>query len=522
MASPRGEPYVGFGSAACGLPGVILVKALLVYPEFPDTFWSFRHALPFVRRRAAFPPLGLLTVAALLPSDWQRRLIDLNVTPLEEADLAWADLVLVGAMAVQRASVDQILTRCRVAQVPVVAGGPLFTAEPERYAHVAHLVLDEAELTLPPFLHDFAQHRARHLYRAAGYASLPDSPCPEWELLDLEAYASMSVQYSRGCPYDCEFCNVTVLLGHRPRVKGAEQLVHELDALRGLGWQRGVFFVDDNLIGNRRHLKTALLPALLKWRKTHPEMVFNTEASINLADDPALMDALVSAGFSMVFVGIETPDAACLEECNKTHNLRRDMLADVQRMQRAGLQVQAGFIVGFDSDGPSAVRRVTEFIQRAGIATAMVGLLQALPGTRLHARMKTEGRLLPENSGDNAGGTSNIRPREGREGLQEEYRLAMRWLYAPRQYYPRVRRFLGEYAPHHRSALGGGRRIVPEVLAFARAAFRLGIVGEERLHYWWLLAWTLTHKPRALGLAVTLAIYGHHFRRTCDTHLAAP
>ena len=498
------------------------MNILLVYPEFPDTFWSFKHALPFIQRRAAFPPLGLLTVAALLPRDWHRRLIDLNVAPLEEDDLAWADMVFLSAMAVQHTSVGDVLCRCRAADVPVVAGGPLFTAEPERFPDVGHLVLDEAELTLPTFLRDLEQQRAQHVYRASGYAHLPDSPCPQWELLDLQAYASMSVQYSRGCPYNCEFCNVTALLGHRPRVKNPEQLVRELDGLRQLGWQRGVFFVDDNLIGNRRHLKSSLLPALLRWRQRNPEMVFNTEASINLADDPDLMDTLVSAGFSMVFVGIETPDPRSLEECDKQQNLRRDMLADVRRIQRAGLQVQGGFIVGFDSDTPTSVRRVTEFIQRAGIATAMVGLLQALPGTRLHARMKAAGRLLPIHTGDNAGGTTNIIPLAGRRALQRDYQRAMRWLYAPNQYYQRVRRFLREYVPHHQSALGNGRQPIPELLAFARSTIRLGFVGKERFHYWWLVAWTLFHKPKALGLAVTLAIYGYHFRRTSEEQLGGP
>jgi radical SAM superfamily enzyme YgiQ (UPF0313 family) len=281
-----------------------------------------------------------------------------------------------------------------------------------------------------------------------------------------------------------------------------------------------VFFVDDNLIGNRRHLTSSLLPALVEWRKSNPDMVFNTEASINLADDPTLMEALVNAGFSMVFVGIETPDSTSLEECNKKQNLRRDMLADVKRMQRAGLQVQGGFIVGFDSDGPSSIHRITDFIQRAGIATAMLGLLQALPGTKLHERMRTAGRLLPDNSGDNAGGTTNIVPLEGMGSMQRDYRLAMRWLYAPKQYYQRVRCFLREYVPRHRSALGNARRAIPDALAFARSALHLGIVGKERFQYWWLIVWTLVHKPKALGLAVTLAIYGYHFRRTCDTRLA--
>lgn len=495
------------------------MNILLVYPEFPDTFWSFKHALPFVSKRSAFPPLGLLTVAALLPEDWKRRLVDLNIESLTRDDLAWADYVFLSAMAVQHASVSEVIARCRAAGVPVVAGGPLFTAEPDRFTDVDHRVLGEAELALPALLRDIAEDRAQRCYSAQGFAEMTTSPPPQWELLDLGAYVSMAVQYSRGCPYDCEFCDVTRLLGHRPRVKTAAQVLRELDALHALGWRRGVFFVDDNLIGNRKQLKADLLPALVAWRALKPEMVFNTEASINLVDDAELMASLVSAGFSMVFVGIETPEPASLAECNKQQNLNRDLLADVKRMQRAGLQVQGGFIVGFDSDTPASLERVTSFIQAAGIVTAMVGLLQALPGTRLHSRMKLAGRLLDVHSGDNANGATNIVPRAGMEGVRAGYKDAMRWLYSPRRYYQRVRTFLRVYEPHHGVALGTVCQPWTALSAFARSILHLGILGSERLEYWKLLGWTLWLKPRTFGLAVTLAIYGHHFRRTCETHL---
>ncbi len=495
------------------------MNILLVYPEFPDTFWSFRYALRFIHKKATNPPLGLLTVASMLPSGWGKRLVDLNVTHLTDADLAWADCVFVSAMTVQQESAQRVFERCRRAGVRVVAGGPLFTTEPERFPDVDHLVLGEAEVSLPPFLADLQANHPKHIYTAAAYADMRASPPPMWELLDFDSYAGMSIQWSRGCPYDCEFCSVTALLGHRPRTKSADQVLGELDALYDLGWHRSVFFVDDNFIGNKRELTTELLPRLIHWRRAKPGMEFNTEASINLADDPLLMKSMVEAGFTMVFVGIETPDEAGLSECNKKSNLNRDMLADVKSMQRAGLQVQGGFILGFDTDTPSSFQRVTQFIQNAGIVTAMIGLLQAVPGTRLHDRLKKEGRVRAGHSGDNVNGTTNIVPIMAIEVLRERYREALFRLYTPEVFYQRVRSFLREYRPH---SLGGPWELgfcLGQIRAFLASITRLGIVGRERFEYWKLLIWTAFRRPRAFGLAVTFAIYGYHFRRMCEMHV---
>ncbi|MGA2450757.1 MAG: B12-binding domain-containing radical SAM protein [Polyangiaceae bacterium] len=497
------------------------MNSLLVYPEFPDTFWSFKYALRFVGKRAAHPPLGLLTVAAMLPPAWPKRLVDLNAAALTDEDLAWADCVFLSAMTVQRPSAKRIIARCKAHGVRIVAGGPLFTSEPEQFPDVDHLVLNEGEVTLPLFLRDLERGEPMHVYRTSEFADMRSSPTPLWELLNRDAYATMAVQYSRGCPYDCEFCNVTALLGHRPRTKSADQVIRELQGLYELGWHRGVFFVDDNLIGNKRTLMRELLPALIDWRKTHPGMDFNTEASINLADDATLMSQMVTAGFNMVFVGIETPDPASLAECNKKHNLNRDMVADVKRMHRAGLQVQGGFIVGFDSDTPSSVSRIIEFIQCAGIVSAMVGLLQAMPGTRLHARMKEAGRLLEDStSGDNVNGKTNIVSTHDALGLREQYREGLRRLYSPKPYYERVRTFLREYRLSRSDAPYNIRYEMQQLLAFARSVGRLGIAGAERTEYWKLLIWTIFHRPKAFPLAVTLAICGYHFRRTCEVHLA--
>ena len=495
------------------------MNILLAYPEFPDTFWSFKHALRFIRKKASLPPLGLLTVASMLPPDWPKRLVDLNVTALTDADLAWADCVLVSAMAVQRESAEQIISRCRKAGVRIVAGGPLFTAQPELFPDVDHLVLNEAELTLPPFLEDLAAGRAKHVYTTPEYADMRASPAPMWQLLDLGSYATMSVQYTRGCPYDCEFCNVTTLLGHRPRSKSAEQIIGELDSLYDLGWHQNVFFVDDNLIGNKKRLRAELLPALIEWRRRKPGMAFNTEASINLADDADLMRELVEAGFDAVFVGIETTNEDALAECNKKLNQGRDMVADVRRMQRAGLQVQGGFIVGFDADTPSTLHRVMDFIQAAGIVTAMVGLLQALPGTRLYDRLKKAGRLVDRNSGDNVDGTTNIIPASDGGSVRDGYKDGMRMLYSPKTYYRRVRTFLREYRLPRFEVPWDVRLFFRQSWAFVMSALKLGIAGRERIEYWKLLVWTVFRRPRSFGLAVTFAIYGYHFRRTCEAHL---
>ncbi len=485
------------------------MNILFISPEFPDTFWSFSHALRFIRRRTSMPPLGLLTVAALLPEEWNKRLVDLNVTALTNDDLAWADYAFVGGMVVQRRSAVEVIARCQSAGVPIVAGGPLFTMEHDHFVGVDHFVLDEAELTLPLFLADLERGCAQPIYRAQGYADLTTSPGPLWELADLQRYATMSVQYCRGCPYDCDFCNVTALLGHRPRTKTVPQVIAELDRLYTLGWRGNVFFVDDNLIGNKRDAKGSLLPALIAWQQDKRHVPFNAQVSMNLADDPELLRLMPEAGFDSVFIGIESPNEATLASCNKKQNLRRDLLADVKRIQRAGIEVSAGFIVGFDSDTPASFPQLANFIQQSGIVTAMVGMLQAPPGTRLFARMSAEGRVQGAMSGDNVDGTTNIVPLMGLDTLKRHYRALITQLYEPKYYYARVRTLLREYrVPRVRARLDAQR-----LLAFVRAAGRLGIAGRGRLAYWRLLAWTLMRRPRLLPNAVTLAIYGYHFRR---------
>ena len=486
-------------------------KVLLLNPEFPDTFWSFKHALKFIRKKAALPPLGLLTVAAMLPADWAKRVVDVNVRKLREKDLAWAEVVFISGMIAQSDSAHELVARCRAAGKIIVAGGPLLTLGHEQFPEVSHFVLNEAEVTLPEFLHDFARGAARRVYASPEFPDLRETPAPLWELADMRRYGSMSVQFSRGCPFDCEFCNITAMFGHRPRTKTTAQVIAELDGLRRRGWRGPVFFVDANFIGNKRALKEELLPALIRWRNGRRGMVFYTEASINLADDGELMRMMVEAGFNQVFVGIETPEDAGLAECNKRKNQKRDLVADVKRIQRAGLEVQGGFIVGFDSDTPATFARQMEFIQKSGIVTAMVGLLQAIPGTKLHQRLNTQGRLIGQTSGNNLEGTTNFIPQMNRETLREGYRNLMGRLYAPGPYYQRIRIFLREYAPPKIAGSLNWRYF----MAFLQANVRLGIFGRERFHYWGLLIWTFFRRPSHFSLAVALSIYGYHFRKTC-------
>jgi radical SAM superfamily enzyme YgiQ (UPF0313 family) len=487
------------------------MKTLLIYPEFPDTFWSFKNALKFIRKGASSPPLGLITVAAMLPDDWSLRLVDVNVTKLSEADLAWADHVFISGMTVQRESAHQIISLCHAAGLPIVAGGPLFTIEHEQFDLVDHFVLNEAELTLPPFLADLEGGNPRRHYSTSEFADIQESPAPMWELVDFNRYASMCIQYSRGCPYNCDFCNVTSLLGHKPRTKTTQQIINELDKIYELGWRSGVFFVDDNLIGNKKHLKTELLPALIDWQRDKRGISFNTEVSINLVDDEPLMQMMVAAGFNKVFIGIETPDETGLAECSKKQNLNRNLVDDVKRLQRVGLEVQGGFIVGFDSDKPSIFQRQIDFIQKSGIVTAMVGLLQAPPGTQLYERMRRESRLLNRISGDNVDGSTNIIPKMDLETLREGYKNIMRQIYAPDHYYQRVKTFLREYKlPKEKVSLD-----FEYILAFFRSIYHLGIIDKERTHYWNLFFWALVHRPAVFPLAITFSIYGFHFRKVC-------
>jgi radical SAM superfamily enzyme YgiQ (UPF0313 family) len=418
-------------------------------------------------------------------------------------------------MIVQRESVRTILKRCKAVGAKVVAGGPLFTMEHEQFTEVDHFVLNEAEETLAPFVRDLLAGRARRVYSSEEFPDIHQTPIPLWRLADLKHYDTISIQFSRGCPFHCDFCNVTTLLGHVPRTKSAAQIIAELDSLYASGWRKSIFFVDDNFIGNKKQIKSEVLPALIEWRKGKTGMPFSTEASINLADDPALLKLMAQAGFDTVFVGIETPNEDSLTECSKNQNKGRDLVESVRRLQRAGLQVQGGFIVGFDNDSPSIFQQQIDFIQKSGIVTAMVGLLQAPFGTRLYERMQNEDRLVKEFSGDNVDGSTNIIPKMGMESLRDGYRKLLDQIYAPKLYYERVQTFLREYQPPKIKL----HLELQYVMALWRSIYQLGIRGIERVQYWRLFFWTLFHRPRLFPLAITFAIYGFHFRQVIELHV---
>lgn len=491
------------------------MNILLVYPQFPDTFWSFKHALKFVHKKSSSPPLGLLTVAAMLPATWDKKLVDMNVQSLRESDLVWADMVMISAMTVQRESTNAFIARARAAGKTIVAGGPLFTAEPEAFPEVDHLILNEAEITLPLFLSDLGRGKPKRVYKTDEFADLTTTPVPLWELINLRYYDSLSLQFTRGCPFNCDFCNVTALLGHRMRLKTTQQLINELDKIYDLGWRRGIFIVDDNFIGNKRALKTEVLPAMIEWRQDKKGCRFVTEASVNLSDDDELIEMMIAAGFTQVFVGIETPDDNALAECSKSQNRNRDLVSSVKKLQQKGLQVMGGFIVGFDSDDETIFERMIEFIQESGIVTAMVGLLQAPVGTRLYQRMLREGRIRNIYSGDNVDGETNIIPKMDLDTLKSGYRKILESIYSAKGFYERVRTFLKNYTPaSHAVTFQWG-----EIAALFSSMFQIGVKSKERWDYWKLFFWTLFHFPKKFPLAITFTIYGYHFRKVNELHV---
>lgn len=492
------------------------MNALLIYPKIPNTFWSFNYAVKFLKRKSAFPPLGLLTVAKMLPQNWTLKMVDMNVEGLKKKDILWADIVFISAMTIQRESVLNVINLCKNFNKKTVAGGPLFTSEPFNFGDIDHLVLNEAEITLHQFLSDFERGEAKKIYSTKDFAEIENTPAPLHSILKLKKYASMSIQYSRGCPFNCDFCNVTALFGHTPRVKRAEQIIAELDNLYNSGWRRSVFFVDDNFIGNKKHLKSELLPALIKWRIGKDGMPFFTEVSINVADDEELMELMVQSGFDTVFIGIETPDDDSLSECSKHQNIKRNLIEDVKKIHSFGLQVQAGFIVGFDSDTEKSFDKLYQFIQTSGIVTAMVGLLQAPYGTKLYERMKKLGRLKENLSGDNTDCTTNIISIMDSETLIRKYKKIVSELYSPKNYYNRVKTFLKDYKSKRKNEPKNLRFQIEQIRAFFRSIIKIGILGKERFHYLRLLTWTFFHRPSYFSLAVSLAIYGYHFRKIAE------
>ena len=451
----------------------------------------------------------------MLPTDWEKKLVDMNVNPLREEDIKWADYVFVSAMTVQSKSTEDVISRCNRAGVKVVAGGPLFTMAYEKTDGIDHLVLGEAEVTLPLFLKDIADGCPKPVYECTERPALGETPIPLWSLANTKAYATMNIQYSRGCPFDCEFCDITFLNGRKPRTKSREQLLKELDSLYELGWHGSVFIVDDNFIGNKNKLKSEILPAMAEWStKRGFPFSFYTEASINLADDEELMQLMANAGFNRVFVGIETPNEDSLSECNKLQNTGRDLATSVRQIQNHGFEVQGGFIVGFDNDPASIFRSQINFIQKTGIVSAMVGLLNAPKGTRLYQRLKKEDRLVTDFTGDNTDCSLNFVPKMNPEVLINGYKQILSAIYSPKPYYQRIRTFLKEYRPPKlRWAKAFHFYHIP---AFFRIMWTLGVVDDGRTHFWRLLISTLFKRPNLLPISFNLAAFGLHFRKVAE------
>ena len=489
------------------------MNALLIYPEFPDTFWSFKHALKFLGKRAAQPPLGLMTVAALLPRTWKKRLVDTNVERLRERDLAWADVVLLSGMHIQRAPLVALVEQCRALGLRTVVGGPITSSLSQAELKADHIVIGEAESLIGELARDLEQGTARPVYQAAERPAMETSPLPDLSLIKMRRYSTMTVQYSRGCPFNCEFCDIIEIYGRRPRTKAVSQVLAELEQLRAAGWREAVFIVDDNFIGNKARAKE-LLAALAQWRKQYrTNFDFVTEASLNLADDPELMQMMQDAGFNSVFLGIETPDVPGLIASNKLQNTRRSLLDSIATIQSYGMQVMGGFILGFDTDREDIFDRMVEFIQKSGIPVAMVGLLQAMPGTQLFRRLWSEGRILDAGHGDNTCDKLNFIPRMDAARLIEGYRSVLKQIYSCEAYYERVKLYLSRTQPRPGERKYKQRWLTrANARAFVTSIVRQGVFGPQRLSYWKFLLEAATRYRRCFGVAMTLAVMGHHFQ----------
>lgn len=492
------------------------MKVLLVNPEFPDTYWSFRHALPFEGKRCAFPPLGLLTVSALLPASWERRLVDLNIEKLRTSDIEWADMVMATAMLVQEDSLRDVVRRAKARGKRVVIGGPYITTTIHDLPEADHIFLGEAETTLPQFIEDLARGEAKPSYQAAERPPLSATPLADFGLANMKQYSAMSVQYSRGCPFSCEFCDIIEIYGRVPRTKSNQQMLAEFQALYDLNWRGTLFVVDDNFIGNKKNVRQ-LLPELAKWQKErdYPFSLL-TEASLNLADDEALLASMRDAGFHRVFIGIETPVEESLQEAQKPQN-RGDLLGSVKKIQSYGIEVMAGFIVGFDNDPMDIFERQIDFIRKSAIPLAMVGLLNALPDTQLWRRLEREGRLLGNDAtGNNTVCTLNFKTRMDPAFLIQGYQRIMQTIYSPREYYERalvsMRRTATEFTerPHY-NALNA-------LASFTRILVRLGIFDRERKEFWRFFTKTLLKHRNRFAESMRLAAMGYHFRKLSDAY----
>lgn len=489
------------------------MRILLLYPEMPDTFYAMKHFMKVVGKKAAYPPLGLLTVANLLPKEWEKKLVDLNVASLGDADLQWADYVFLSAMNVQEHSVREIIQRCKSVGAKIVAGGSLFTHEYERFPGIDHFVLNEAEITLLPFLQDLANGTPKHLYQSAEFADVEASPLPAFELVDMSQYLYAIVQYSRGCPYMCDFCDVTALFGRRPRTKTSQQIIAELEEISKTDAVQLILFADDNLIGNKRILKSDLLPALIEWRrKNNPQFFFATQLTVNLADDEELMQLMIDAGFRHIFIGIETPSEESLKGSHKNQNLKRNMMDNINLLHQRGFIISAGFIVGFDTDDAGIFRRQVEFIQQSGIPLPIVNILKAPPGTDLYRRIKMENRLSKPFAF--AEGDTNIIPIMDERELYRGFLHVIKNIYRPDKSYNRIKNFFLTYRFPKTSVTIYTKYRLSHFKMLLLVCYRLGVKDVNRKYFWKLMLWAATHNRKLLDKSVFYGIMIYQMHET--------
>jgi radical SAM superfamily enzyme YgiQ (UPF0313 family) len=489
------------------------LRALLVYPEFPKTFWSYEKILELVGRKVLLPPLGLITVAAILPQDWEFRLVDVNIRPVSAAEWQWADLVILSAMIVQKENCIHHIGLAHTHGKPVAVGGPYPSSTPEELASAGadFLILDEGEITLPQFVEAWTNGATSGRFSAHGEKpDVTSTPIPRFDLLERSAYDSMSVQFSRGCPFQCEFCDIIVLYGRKPRTKTPQQLIAELQALHDLGWRGGVFMVDDNFIGNKRNVKL-FLHQLEIWQRDHRyPFRFDTEASLDLAEDQELIDLMLACNFAAVFMGIETPDEASLQLTKKFQNNRSPLLESIDRVTRSGLRVIAGFIIGFDGEQAGAGGRIVAFAEAAAIPTTTFAMLQALPHTALWHRLEQEGRLMAKDGNINQTTLMNFIPTRPVEAIAHEYVEAFQALYEPQRYLDRVYRyFLRLGAPRVKTAPSWPEWVV--VRALAIVCWRQGIQRSTRWSFWHHLIHVLVANPGVAEQYLAVCAHNEHF-----------
>jgi radical SAM superfamily enzyme YgiQ (UPF0313 family) len=487
------------------------MKILLIYPEYEDTFWNLKKVLRLLGKRAAYPPLGLLTVSSMMPSDWEKKLIDLNCEKLKEEHILWADYIFISSIVGQKISTKAVMEQAKRYNRPVVAGGPLLTTGWEEFVESADVIfIGETEDTFQAFVEDLKNDQVKQLYKSDGFPDIKNAPIPDWGLVKKKYYNSMAIQLARGCPFNCEFCDVVHLNGRNPRMKGLGQILAELDALYEIGWRAAVFFVDDNFIGNKAKLKKEILPEMIKWQKDRKyPFTFSTQVSIDLSDDRELMQLMTDAGFATVFIGIETPNSESLKECGKHQNFNRDLVASVKRMQNMGLEVNGGFIIGFDSDEDSIFENQIEFIQKSGIVTSMVGLLNVFPKSRLHERLKQADRLIEKNCDSNEISALNFVPIMEANTLIEGYMNVITTIYSPNHYYERIRTFLREFNPRKINTLS---LHFYHIRALFASIWILGMLQKGRHYYWKLFFWTLFKRPGLVPYAIGMPLGLIHFR----------